>query len=85
MPVIFSQECYDLLGPGFLGGNIDFWTDSHRKEQYGEIVANIITEKYNMETGRWKFISRETKYKLDISLFLTGKPVLENLEYPVNF
>ena len=27
----FFQERYDLLGPGFLGGNIDFWTDSHRK------------------------------------------------------
>ena len=27
----------------------------------------------------------ETNDKLDISLFLTGKPVLDNLEYPVNF
>ena len=38
-----------------------------------------------METGRWKFVSQETKYKMDSSLFLTGKPVLDNLEYPVNF
>ena len=38
-----------------------------------------------METGRWQFMSRETKEKLDSSLFLTGKPVLGDLEYPANF
>ena len=38
-----------------------------------------------METGRWKFMSREKKDKLDSSLLLTGKPVLDNLEYTVNF
>ena len=74
-----------MLGPGFLGGNIDFWTDSHRKEQYGAIVANITAGKYNMETGRWQFMSQETKDKLYSSLFLTGKPVLDDLEYPVKF
>ena len=74
-----------MLGSGFLGGNFDFWTDSHQKEQYGAIVANIIAEKYIMETGRSQFMSQETKDKLDISLFLTGKPVLDDLEYPVNF
>ena len=37
-----------------------------------------------METGRWKFMSREKKDKLDSSLLLTGKPVLDNLEYLVN-
>ena len=79
MPVIFSQELYDLLGPVFLGVNINFWTDSHRKEQYVAIVAKIIAEKYNMETGGWQFMSWETKEKMDSSLFLTGKPVLDNL------
>ena len=38
-----------------------------------------------METGQWQFMSQKTKDKLDSSLFLTGKPVLDNLEYPVNF
>ena len=38
-----------------------------------------------METGRWQFMSWETKEKLDSSLFLTGKPVLDDLEHPVNF
>ena len=30
-------------------------------------------------------MSWQKKDKLDSSLFLTGKPVLDNLEYPVNF
>ena len=38
-----------------------------------------------METGRWQFMSRETQEKLDSSLFLIVKPVLEDLDYPVNF
>ena len=38
-----------------------------------------------METGRWQFMSQETKDKLDSSLFLTGKPVLDELDYPVIF
>ena len=47
--------------------------------------SKIIAEKYNMETGRWQFMSQETKEKLDSSLFLAGKPVLDDLEYPVKF
>ena len=38
-----------------------------------------------MDTGRWQFMSWETKDKLDSSFFLTGKPVLDDLEYHVNF
>ena len=48
-------------------------------------TAKNSMETFNTETGLWQFMSRETKYKLYSSLFLTGKPVLEDLEYPVNF
>ena len=32
-----------------------------------------------------QFMSQETKDKLDSSLFLIGKSVIDYLEYPVNF
>ncbi len=32
----------------FLSGTIDFWTDSHRKQQFGCFVVDMIAGKYEM-------------------------------------
>ena len=34
------------LHDGFVSGTIDFWTDSHRREQYGSFVIDYPAEKY---------------------------------------
>lgn len=50
-----------VLGQGFVSASTDFWTDSHRKEQFGALVINMIAEKYFVEDmDRWLFMSRET-------------------------
>jgi hypothetical protein len=36
----------------FWSGLIDFWTDSHRKQQFGCFVVDMIAEKYEMENGQ---------------------------------
>lgn len=79
-----------MLGPGFMCGNIDFWTDGHRKESYGALVVDLLAERYDMENGQSLFMSRETKdklmkEKLDDSPLVTGKPMLDHLEYCLNF
>jgi hypothetical protein len=80
-----------LLGPGFMCGCIDFWTDGHHKESYGALVVDMLAEQYDMENGQSLFMSRETKEKLmkeklmEDSLLVTGKPILDHLEYVLNF
>lgn len=75
------------MDTGFSSGSIDFWTDSHRREQFGAFVVNLVGECYAMENGQDMFMSRETRDKLDPDVFLSGKPVpaLEVLEFPLNF
>ncbi len=43
-----AEHCMELLS-GFLSGTIDFWTDSHCKQQFGCFVVDMIVEKYEME------------------------------------
>jgi hypothetical protein len=80
-----------LLGPGFMCGSIDFWTDGHRKESYGALVMDMLAEQYDMENGQSLFMRQETKEKLmngklmEDNLLVTGKPILDHLEYVLNF
>jgi hypothetical protein len=37
---------HKALDEGFVSASTDFWTDSHRKEQFGAVVINIIAETY---------------------------------------
>ena len=79
------KDCREDTGTGFLSGSIDFWTDSHRREQYGCFVVDMIAESYRMENGRELFMSRNTRERIDVSLFVTGRPELMNLKFPLNF
>jgi hypothetical protein len=67
-PIFFvahvSKEPCQLLGPGFMCGSIDFWTDDHCKESYGALVVDMLAEQYDMENGPSSFMSQETKEKL---------------------
>ncbi len=36
--LIMIERCLELIS-GFLSGSIDFWTDSHRKQQFGCFVV----------------------------------------------
>ena len=48
-----------MLNHSFLSVNTDFWTDTHRKECFGAIVADIIAEKYLLDDGRELFMSKK--------------------------
>ncbi len=43
-----AERRVELLS-GCLSETIDFWTDSHRKQQFGCFVVDMIAEKYEME------------------------------------
>jgi hypothetical protein len=63
-----AERRLELLS-GFLSGTIDFWTDSHCKQQFGCFVFDMIAEKYDMENGQALFMSRKTKSKLQDDIF----------------
>jgi hypothetical protein len=48
------------LHDGFVSDTINFWTDSHRREQYGSFVIDITAEKYKFENGTALFMSKKT-------------------------
>jgi hypothetical protein len=57
---------HKALDEGFVSASTDFWTDSHRKEQFGALVINMIAEKYFVdELDMWLFMSRETAKRLE--------------------
>jgi hypothetical protein len=86
--LIMTERRLELIS-GFLSGTIDFWTDSHRKQQFGCFVVDMIAEKYEMENGQALFMSRMTKSRLrDQDLIFANycaAPTLASLEYPMNF
>jgi hypothetical protein len=59
------------LHDGFVSGTIDFWTDSHRREQYGSFVIDFPAEKYEFENGTALFMSKKTKEGMCDGLLLT--------------
>ncbi len=86
--LIMTERRLELIS-GFLSGTIDFWTDSHRKQQFGCFFVDMIAEKYEMENGQALFMSRVTKSRLrDQDLIFANycaAPTLASLEYPMNF
>jgi hypothetical protein len=84
--LIMAECCLELLS-GFLSGTIDFWTDSHRKQQFGCCVVDTIAEKYEMENGQVLFMRRMTRSRLQDDIFADdcATPKLGSLEYPMNF
>ena len=86
--LIMTERRLELIS-GFLSGTIDFWTDSHRKQQFGCFVVDMIAEKYEMENGQALFMSRMTKSRhRDQDLIFANycaAPTLASLEYPMNF
>ena len=83
--ILNTKERRELLGGGFMSGNIDFWTDPHCKESFGVMVLDFLCSKYVMNDGLTLAMSQETKGKLDEDIFETGTPILDSLEFPVNF
>ena len=53
------EESQGVLSHSFLSVNTDIWTDTHRKECFGAIVADIIAEKYMLDDGRELFMSKK--------------------------
>jgi hypothetical protein len=84
--LIMTERCLELIS-GFLSGTIDFWTDSHRKQQFGCFAVDMIAEKYEMENGQTLFMSRVTRSRLQDDIFANccAAPTLASLEYPMNF
>jgi len=80
-----NQEHRGILVDSFLSGNIDFWTDEHRHEQFGAVTVDVMVNRYNMVNGESLLMSDATSAKLEDDLFMTRKPSLENLEFPLNF
>jgi hypothetical protein len=57
---------HKALNEGFVSASTDFWTDSHRKEQFGAHVINMIAEKcFVDELNMWLFMSRDTAERLE--------------------
>jgi hypothetical protein len=69
----------------FMSGTIDFWTDSHHKQQFGCFVVDLTAEKYKMKNGNELFMSMRTKNQIDSGLFTNTTPILDCCEYPMNF
>jgi hypothetical protein len=84
---LIMPECRMELLSGFLSGTIDFWTDSHRKQQCGCFAVDMIAEKYEMENEQVLFMSRMTRSRLLDDIFADdcATPKLGSLEYPMNF
>jgi hypothetical protein len=63
------SERRSVLGGGFISVSTDFWTNPHRKEQFGALVANLIAMSYSVEAwNRQLFMSEDTAKRLGISL-----------------
>ena len=81
---IIDERRQELV-KNFMSGTIDFWTDPHRKQQFGCFVVDLTAEKYKMQNGMTLFMSQRTKQRIKDELFINGTLVLDSLEYPMNF
>ena len=81
---IMSERRQELV-KNFMSGTIDFWTDPHCRQQLGCFVVDLTAEKYKMQNGMTLFMSQRTKTRIKDELFINGTPVLDSLEYPMNF
>jgi hypothetical protein len=81
---IMDEQQQELF-KNFMSGTIDFWTDSHRKQQFDCFVVDLTAEKYKMKNSNKLFMSMRTKNQIDLGLFTNTTPILDSLEYPINF
>ncbi len=77
---IMAERRQELV-KNFMSGTIDFWTDPHRRQQFGCVVVDLTAVKYKMQNGMTLFMSRRTKSRIKDELFINGTPVLDSLEY----
>lgn len=55
------------LGDGFVSVSTDFWTDPHRREQFGALVIDLIARSYYVEShGKHMFMSKQTAERLGV-------------------
>ncbi len=69
---MLTEQC-EQLHEGFVSGTIDFWTNSHRREQYGSFAIDFSAEKYEFENGTVLFMSKKTNEGMPDGQLLTGK------------
>jgi hypothetical protein len=84
---IMEERRLELLSV-FMSSTMDFWTDSHCKQQFSCFVIDMILEKYELENGQALLMSRKTRTRLqdhDIFASNPAAPKLASLEYPMNF
>jgi hypothetical protein len=73
------------LAKNFMLGTIDFWTEPHCKQQFGCFVVDLTAEKFKMQNRVTLFMSQRTKNQIKDEFFSNATPVLDSLEYPMNF
>ncbi len=49
------------------------------------MIVKMVAESYEIDNGTIKFMSRQTCKGVDEDKFVTGKPILANLEATLNF
>ncbi len=81
---IMDERRQELV-KNFMSGTIYFWTNPHRKQQFGCFVVDLTAERYKMQNGVTLFMSRRTKNQVKDELFSNSTPLLNSLEYPMNF
>ncbi|KAL7502257.1 hypothetical protein ACHAXN_000889, partial [Cyclotella atomus] len=70
------------LGDGFVSVSTDFWTNPHRREQFGALVIDLIARLYYVEShGKYMFMSKQTAERLGVP----QKSKLTDMEYVLNF
>jgi hypothetical protein len=69
----------------FCSTSSDFYTNAERRESFGCIVANMISNRYTLEGGRQVFISSKTLKDGVKSQLLIETPELADLEVVLNF
>jgi hypothetical protein len=79
------DEGQQELFKNVMSGTIDFWTNLHCKQQFGCFVVDLTAEKYKMKNGNKLFMSMRTKNRIDSGLLTNTTPILDSLEYPMNF
>jgi hypothetical protein len=61
---------------GFLSGTIDFWVGSHRTQQFGCFVVDMIAGKYELENWQALSMSRKIRTRLQDDIFADSHAAL---------
>jgi hypothetical protein len=73
---IITYHCKEF-NEAFVSASTDFWTYSHRKEQFGTHLINMIAENYFVdELDMWLFMSRECMETKWVRLFYSSHELL---------